>query len=106
MLLISLGQDKPMMLITLYSCGDGKNILAEVNQQNCSDKKHVRLLLLQFPLKDIRDSLAEDILAYLQESLNTIHGNRNLETRYRVEEQSIILLAALHLLAVVYASTG
>lgn len=69
-------------------------------------KKHVRVLPLQFSLKDIRDTLAEDILAYPQESLNTIHSNRNLETRDRVEEQSIILLTALHLLATVYASTG
>lgn len=110
MLLISVGQDKPMLLITLYSCGDWNNILAEVNQQNCSDslwpKKHVGLLLVYFSLKDRRDTLAEDILAHPQESLNNIHSNRNLETRVWVEEQSIILLTALHLLAIVCATTG
>lgn len=61
------------------------------------------LLLLQFPLKDIHDALAEDTLAYPQESLNTTHSNRNLETRDQVKEKSITLLTALHLLAIVHA---
>lgn len=64
------------------------------------------LLLLHFSLKDIHDTLTEDTLAYPQESLNTIHSNRNLETTGRVEEQSMILLTALHLLPIVYTSTG
>ena len=64
------------------------------------------LPLLQFSPKDICDTLAEDIFAYPQESLNTIHSNKNLETRHQVEEQSIILVTALRLLAIVYASTS
>lgn len=39
------------------------------------------LLLLWFSRKDTCDSLAEDILASPQESLNTMNSNRNLETR-------------------------
>lgn len=55
--------------------------------------------------KDTRDTLQKISLLIL-ESLNTIHSNRNLETRDQVEEQSIMLLTALHLLATLYASTG
>jgi len=64
------------------------------------------LLLLQFLLTDTCDTLPEDTLAYPQESLNTIHSNKNLETRDRVEKQSVILLSAVHLLVIVHASTG